>query len=86
LQKGGKYVAFDKYQQFLPLDHPLRRDIKNFTKGVAVTSLAPPTNLCALNHILLDHIDRDLNERRRTHHACNSELAMKSLIITPQSR
>jgi hypothetical protein len=40
LQKGGKYVAFNKYRQFLPLDHPFRRYIKNFTKGVAVTSLA----------------------------------------------
>jgi hypothetical protein len=47
LQKGGKYVAFDKHRQFLPLDHPFRRDIKNFTKGVAVTSLAPPMKTSA---------------------------------------
>jgi hypothetical protein len=47
LQKGGKYVAFDKHRLFLPLDHPFRRDIKNFTKGVAVIGLAPPIKTSA---------------------------------------
>jgi hypothetical protein len=47
LQKGGKYVAFDKHRQFLPLDHPFRRDIKNFTKGVTVTDLASPMRTSA---------------------------------------
>jgi hypothetical protein len=41
LQKGGKYSSFDKHHQFLPLEHPLRQDIKNFTKGVIVTDPAP---------------------------------------------
>jgi hypothetical protein len=54
LQKGGKYVAFDKHRQFLPLDHPFRRDIKNFTKGVAVTSLAPPMKTSAAIHQEID--------------------------------
>jgi hypothetical protein len=48
LQKGGKYSAFDKHRQFLPLDHPFRRDIKNFTKGVAVTYPAPPMKTSAV--------------------------------------
>jgi hypothetical protein len=41
LQKGGKYSSFDKHHQFLPLEHPFRQDIKNFTKGVVVTDPAP---------------------------------------------
>jgi hypothetical protein len=41
LQKGGKYSSFNKHQQFLPLDHAFRRDIKNFTKGVVNTDPAP---------------------------------------------
>jgi hypothetical protein len=41
LQKGGKYLSFDKHHQFLPLEHPFRQDIKNFTKGVVVTDPAP---------------------------------------------
>jgi len=41
LMKGGKYSAFDKHRQFLPPDHPFRRDIKSFTKGVAVIDPAP---------------------------------------------
>ena len=36
LSKGGKYVAFDLHQQFLPPDHPDREDKKNFTKGRVV--------------------------------------------------
>ena len=41
LRKGGKYFSFDKHRQFLPLDHPFRRDKKNFTKGVEVRDPAP---------------------------------------------
>lgn len=41
LPKGGKYSAFDKHQQFLPIDHPFRLDIKNFTKGLVVTDPPP---------------------------------------------
>ena len=36
LRKGRKYSSFDKHRQFLPLDHPFRRGINNFTKGVVV--------------------------------------------------
>ena len=43
LKKGGKYSSFDKHRQFLPIDHPFRRDKKNFTKGVEVTD--PPPQL-----------------------------------------
>jgi hypothetical protein len=43
LQKGGKYSSFDKHHQFLPLDHPFRQDIKNFTKGVIVKD--PPLQM-----------------------------------------
>jgi len=41
LKKGGKYSAFDKHRQFLPLNHQFRRDIKNFTKGLVVTDPPP---------------------------------------------
>ena len=41
LAKGGKYSSFDKHRQFLPIDHPFRRDIKNFTKGVVVDEPPP---------------------------------------------
>ena len=39
--KGGKYSSFDKHRQFLPIDHPFRHDIKNFTKGVVVDEPPP---------------------------------------------
>ncbi|XP_066396736.1 uncharacterized protein [Miscanthus floridulus] len=41
LEKGGKFSSFDKHRQFLPLDHPFRRDKKNFRKGVTVENSAP---------------------------------------------
>ena len=41
LNKGRKWSSFDKHRQFLPLDHPFRRDKKNFTKGVAVKDPVP---------------------------------------------
>jgi hypothetical protein len=42
LKKGGKCTYFDKHCQFLRLDHPFRRDKKNFEKGVAVKDGPPP--------------------------------------------
>jgi hypothetical protein len=54
LQKGGKYSAFDKHRQFLPMDHAFRRDIRNFMKGVAVTELAPPMKTSAAVHHQID--------------------------------
>ena len=50
LRKGGKYSSFDKHRQFLPADHPFRRDIKNFTKGVVVTQSAPQMLTGAVLH------------------------------------
>jgi hypothetical protein len=41
LKRGGKFSSFDQHRQFLPLDHPFRRDVKNFRKGVQVTDPAP---------------------------------------------
>ena len=41
LAKGGKYSSFDLHRQFLPIDHPFRRDIRNFTKGVVVEDPPP---------------------------------------------
>jgi hypothetical protein len=41
LKKGGKFSLFDQHHRFLPSNHPFRRDIKNFTKGVRVTDPAP---------------------------------------------
>ena len=41
LAKGGKYSSFDKHQQFLPIDHPFRHNIKNFMKGVVVDEPPP---------------------------------------------
>ena len=50
LTKGGKYSLFDKHRQFLPLDHPFRRDIKNFTKDVVVEGPAPQMMIGAVVH------------------------------------
>jgi hypothetical protein len=41
LAKGAKYSCFDLHRQFLPMDHPFRRDTKNFTKGVVVEDPPP---------------------------------------------
>ena len=41
LAKGGKYSSFDLHRQFLPINHPFRRDIRNFTKGVVVEDPPP---------------------------------------------
>jgi hypothetical protein len=41
LQKGAKYSSFDQHHQFLPLDHPFRKDKKNFTEGLIVTQPPP---------------------------------------------
>ena len=49
LTKGGKYSSFNKHRQFLPLDHPFRRDNKNFTKDV-VEGLAPQMMIGAAVH------------------------------------
>ena len=54
LQKGGKYSSFDRHRQFLPLDHPFRQDIKNFTKGVVVTDPAPRMMTGAEVHAQID--------------------------------
>ena len=54
LRKGGKYSSFDKHRQFLPADHPFRRDIKNFTKGVVVTQSAPQMLTGAVLHAQID--------------------------------
>jgi hypothetical protein len=54
LQKGGKYSSFDKHHQFLPLDHPFRQDIKNFTKGVIVKDPPPQMMTGAEVHAQID--------------------------------
>ncbi|KAG8082401.1 hypothetical protein GUJ93_ZPchr0014g46908 [Zizania palustris] len=41
LAKGGKYSSFDKHRQFLPRNHPFRKDKRNFTKDVSVKGSAP---------------------------------------------
>jgi hypothetical protein len=42
LAKEGWQVFFVRqHHRFLPLDHPFKRDIKNFRKGVQVTDPAP---------------------------------------------
>jgi hypothetical protein len=61
LKKGGKYSSFDKHRQFLPLDHPFRRDIKNFTKGVIVTDPPPQMMTGAEVHAQIDALI--VNER-----------------------
>jgi hypothetical protein len=43
VEKGGKYLSFDKHRQFLSSYHPFHVDIKNFTKGVTVTDRPPAT-------------------------------------------
>ena len=45
---------FDKHRQFLPAEHPFRRDIKNFTKGVMVTDPAPQMMTGAEVHDQID--------------------------------
>jgi len=54
LKKGGKYSSFDKHRQFLPSEHPFRQDIKNFTKGVAVTDPKPHIRSGAEVHAQID--------------------------------
>jgi len=54
VEKGGKYSSFDKHRQFLPADHPFRRDIKNFTKDVIVTQSAPQMLTGAVLHAQID--------------------------------
>jgi hypothetical protein len=54
LKKGGKYTSFDKHRQFLPLDHPFRLDMKNFTKGVVVTDRPPAMMTGAKIHQQID--------------------------------
>jgi hypothetical protein len=54
LQKGGKFSAFDKHRQFLPLDHPFRQDIKNFMKGVIVIDPPPQMMTDAEIHAQID--------------------------------
>jgi hypothetical protein len=49
LKRGGKYSSFDKHRQFVPPNHPLCLDIKNFTKGVVVTDHPPATMTSAEN-------------------------------------
>ena len=54
VEKGGKYLSFDKHRQFLPADHPFRRDVKNFTKDVVVTDPASQMLTGALLHAQID--------------------------------
>jgi hypothetical protein len=41
LKRGCKFSSFDQHHQFLPLEHPFRRDVKNFRKGVQITDPIP---------------------------------------------
>jgi hypothetical protein len=66
LQKGGKYSAFDKHRQFLPLDHPFRQDIKNFTKGVIVIDPPPQMMIGAKVHAQIDDLKCNEKEGRFT--------------------
>ena len=62
LRKGGKYSLFNKHLQFLPLDHPFRRDINNFTKGVVVEDPAPQMMIGAAVHAQLDDLEINKQE------------------------
>src|SRR6185312_13699858 len=53
-EEGGKYSSFDKHRQFLPADHPFRQDVKNFTKGVKFTEIAPPIMMGVAIHAQID--------------------------------
>ena len=57
LTKGGKYSSLDKHQQFLPLDHPFRWDIKNFTKDIVVEGPAPQMMIGAVVCAQLDALE-----------------------------
>ena len=57
LTKGGKYSSFDKHRQFLPLDHPFRRDIKNFMKDVVVEGPTPQMMIGAAVRAQLDALE-----------------------------
>ena len=57
LMKGGKYSLFDKHRQFLPPDHPFRRDIKSFMKDVVVEDPAPQMMLGAAVRAQLDALE-----------------------------
>ena len=62
LTKGGKYSSFDKHRQLLPLDHPFRRDIKNFTKDLVVEGPTPQMMIGAAVHAQLDTLK--VNDQR----------------------
>ena len=62
LTKGGKYSSFDKHRQFLPPNHPFRLYIKNFTKDVIVTDLAPQMMTGAAVRAQLDALEVNKQE------------------------
>ena len=57
LMKGGKYSSFNKHRQFLPLNHPLKQDIKNFTKNVIVEGPTPKMMIGATVRAQLDALE-----------------------------
>ena len=64
LRRGGKYSSFDKHRQFLPLDHPFRRDTNNFTKDVVVRDHPPHIMTGAEVRAQLDTLVFDKKEGR----------------------
>jgi hypothetical protein len=64
LKSGGKFSSFDQHRQFLPLDHPFRRDIKNFMKGVEVTDPAPQMMTAAEIHAEIEALKVDKEKGR----------------------
>ena len=59
LPAGGKYSCFDLHRQFLPTDHPFRKDKKNFMKGKVVIHSAPPALMGAQIHEQLKSMEPD---------------------------
>ena len=61
LPAGGKYSCFDLHRQFLPMDHPFRKDKKNFMKGKVVKHSATPALTGTQIHEQLKSMEPDPN-------------------------
>src|SRR3954469_17389168 len=61
LPAGRKYSCFDLHRQFLPMDHPFRKDKKNFMKVKVVKNSATPALTGAQIHEQLKFVEPDPN-------------------------
>ena len=95
LPAGGKYSCFDLHRQFLPMDHPFRKDKKNFMKGKVVKHSAPPALTGAQINEQLKSMEPDPNrpgyflgyneEHAWTHKPCIWDLPYFEDLLLPHN-